>query len=98
VAPAASDEAQRADTPDGDGTLFDHTLLYWGSGMSNGNAHDRFNPPAVVMGGANGAMRGKGNQHIVVNREPAVNLLVSLAELAGVRVEKIGSSTGKVAL
>jgi hypothetical protein len=39
-------------TPDGDGTLLDHSLLYWGSGMSNGNAHDRANPPAVLVGGA----------------------------------------------
>jgi hypothetical protein len=85
-------------TPDGDGSLLDHTLLYWGGGMSNGNAHDRFNPPAVVLGGANGAMRARGNQHVVANRAPAVNLLVSLAELADVRLEKIGPSTGKLPL
>lgn len=36
-------------TKDGDGNLLDHSLLYWGSGMSNGNAHDRSNPPAVLV-------------------------------------------------
>ena len=66
--------------------------------MSNGNAHDRFNPPAVVVGGANGAMRGRGNRHVVAGRAPAVNLLVSLAEMADVHIEKIGPSTGKLAL
>jgi hypothetical protein len=86
------------DTPDGDGSLYDHTLLYFGSGMSNGNAHDRNSPPAVILGGANGRMRGKGNQHIAANRAPSVNLLVSIAELADVAVEKIGSSNGKIAL
>ncbi len=47
-------------TPDGDGTLLDHSLLYWGSGMSNGNAHDRNNPPALLVGGAHGRLKGNG--------------------------------------
>ena len=50
-------------TKDGDGNLLDHSLLYWGSGMSNGNLHDRSNPPAVLVGGAHGRL--KGNRHIV---------------------------------
>ena len=50
-------------TKEGDGNLLDHSVLYWGSGMSNGNAHDRNNPPAVIVGGANGRL--KGNRHIV---------------------------------
>jgi len=86
------------DTPDGDGTLLDHSLLYFGSGMSNGNAHDRFTPPAVVMGGAVGAMKGRGNTHYQVDRKPTVNLLLNLAEMADLHVEKIGSSTGKLEL
>ena len=85
-------------TPDGDGSLFDHALLYFGSGMSNGNVHDRNAPPAVVLGGVNGRMKGHGNQHVFANRAPAVNLLTSLADLADVPVEKIGSSTGRVAI
>jgi hypothetical protein len=85
-------------TPDGDGTLYDHSLFYFGSGMSNGNQHDRNTPPAVILGGANGRMQGKGNQHIFANRAPSVNLLLSIGELADVQVEKIGNSTGKVAI
>ena len=86
------------DTPDGDGSLYDHSLLFFGSGMSNGNAHDRNSPPTIIVGGANGRMQGKGNNHIQVNRTPSVNLLLSVAELADVRVEKIGNSEGKIAL
>jgi len=85
------------DTKDGDGTLLDHTLLYWGSGMSNGNAHDRQNPPAVLVGGANGKMTG--NRAIVVEKDtPTPNLLVGIGQAAGVNVEKIGGSTGVIKL
>ena len=85
------------ETPDGDGNLLDHTLLYWGSGMSNGNAHERKNPPAVLVGGANGRM--KGNQHIAVQKEePTANLLLAIGDLANVEVGKIGPSTGRLTL
>lgn len=79
-------------TPDGDGTLLDHSLLYWGSGMSNGNAHDRNSPPALVVGGAKGRL--KGDRHIAVEqKEPTANLLLGLAHLAGVEIPRIGAST-----
>jgi len=84
-------------TKDGDGNLLDHTLMYWGSGMSNGNAHDRQNVPAVLVGGANGNM--KGNQHIVAPKDtPTANLLLGMAHVAGVEVDKMGASTGKIDL
>ncbi|MGB7213806.1 MAG: DUF1552 domain-containing protein [Gammaproteobacteria bacterium] len=86
-----------AATPDGDGTLLDSVVLYWGSGMSNGNTHDRYNPPALLVGKANGKLRG--NRHIAVeNREPTANLLLALADLAGCELESIGSSTGRLAI
>ena len=86
-----------AATPDGDGSLLDHTLLMLGSGMSNGNQHDRFTPPTVLVGGANGRL--KGNNHVrVENREPSANLLVNVAEIFDVRLDKIGPSTGRLAL
>jgi hypothetical protein len=83
-------------TRDGDATLFDHSLLYWGSGMSNGNAHDRNNPPGVLVGGAHGRM--KGNRHIDAKEQPTANLLLGLAQLAGVEIEKMGPSTGRLEL
>ena len=83
-------------TPDGDGTLLDHSLIYWGSGMSNGNKHDRFSPPAVLLGGANGRL--KGNRHIAVEEEPTSNLLLGLADVAGAEVMEMGPSTGRISL
>jgi hypothetical protein len=83
-------------TNDGDGSLLDHALLYWGSGMSNGNAHDRQNPPAVLVGGAHGRL--KGNRHIVANEQPTANLLLALGHIAGVEIEKFGPSTGRMEL
>jgi len=84
-------------TPDGDGTLLDHSLLYWGSGMSNGNAHDRNNPPAVLVGGACGAL--KGNRHVVAKKdEPTANLLLAMSHLAGAQIESLGQSTGRLDL
>jgi len=84
-------------TRDGDGTLLDHALLYWGSGMSNGNEHDRNNPPAVLVGGAHDRL--KGNRHVVAKKdEPTANLLLALAHLAGAEIESLGPSTGRLDL
>jgi hypothetical protein len=84
-------------TREADGTLLDHALLYWGSGMSNGNEHDRNNPPAVLVGGANGRL--KGNRHIVAKKdEPTANLLLAMAHIAGAHLDSIGSSSGRLDL
>ena len=84
-------------TADGDGTLLDRSLIYFGSGMGNGNAHDRNNPPVLLMGGANGRL--KGDRHIVVeDKQPTANLLLGMAELANAEVEQIGHSTGRLSL
>jgi hypothetical protein len=83
-------------TPDGDGNLLDHSLLYWGSGMSNGNQHDRSNPPAVLVGGAHGRM--KGNRHIEAKEAPTANLLLAMAHVAGAEIDTLGASTGKLDL
>ena len=84
-------------TPDGDGTLLDSAVVYWGSGMSNGNAHDRNSPAAVLVGGAGGKI--EGNRHVASKpKEPTANLLLALADLAGAEVESIGQSTGRMAI
>src|ERR671910_681761 len=84
-------------TADGDGTLLDRSLIYFGSGMGNGNLHDRNNPPVLLMGGANGKLQG--NRAIKVeNKEPTANLLLTMAELAGAEVPSIGKSTGRLSL
>jgi hypothetical protein len=84
-------------TADGDGSLLDRSVIYFGSGMGNGNAHDRQNPPVLVLGGANGRL--KGDRHIAVeNKEPTANLLLTLADLANADVQQIGHSTGRLSL
>ena len=82
-------------TPDGDGSLLDHTLLLYGSGMSESDTHSRVNLPTLLIGGANGRL--KGNRHIQAAKEtPIANLMVSLANKFDCNVEKFGLSTGSV--
>jgi hypothetical protein len=89
--------AKLQETPDGDATLLDRSVIYFGSGMGNGNAHDRNNPPAILLGSANGKL--KGNRHIKAeNKEPTSNLLLALGDLAGAEVETIGVANGRFSL
>jgi hypothetical protein len=79
--------------PDGDGSLLDHTLLLYGSNMSNSNAHDHFPLPNLVVGGAAGQM--KGGRHLKYeDHTPMTNLLVTMLGKVGVRQEALGDSTG----
>jgi hypothetical protein len=80
--------------PDGDGTLLDHTLLVYGSGMSNGNGHTPYPLPHLVAGGI-----VKGNRHIVASEHsPNANLHVSIVGKFGVDLESFGVNTGTVDL
>jgi len=80
-------------TPDGDGSLLDHSLILYGSNMSNSNAHDHFPLPNVVVGGANGTM--KGGRHLRYDdHTPMANLLVTMLQRVGVHEDKLGDSTG----
>jgi uncharacterized protein DUF1552 len=84
-------------TPDGDGTLLDHTVLLYGGAMSNPNVHLHVNLPLVVAGGAAGRL--KGGRHLTFDpatNVPMTNLLVSLLDKAGVSIEKLGDSTGRI--
>jgi hypothetical protein len=82
-------------TPDGDGSLLDHSLLVYGSGMSDGNGHTGSPLPHVLVGGAVGRM--KGNRHIVTpENTPMANLLLAMAQKCGVEQETFGVSKGAV--
>jgi hypothetical protein len=83
------------DTPDGDGSLLDHSLVFYGSGMSNANVHGPYPLPMVAVGG----LAGKGYRH-VVNREhtPLGNLWETVAEKFGCPETKFGTSTGRADL
>ena len=81
-------------TPDGDGSLLDSSMIYFGAGMSNGPVHDRHNVPAVLLGRAGGRLHG--NVHIEAKKdEPTSNLLLAMADKMGAEVESIGLSTGR---
>jgi hypothetical protein len=80
-------------TPDGDGTLLDHTMALYGAGFSDGNTHAHVNLPLLVAGGAAGRL--KGGRHLVYPKgTPMANLLVSMVNIMGVPLEQIGDSTG----
>ena len=79
--------------PDGDGSVLDHSILLYGSNMSNSNAHDEYPLPTIVVGG--GAGKVKGGHHVKYpEKTPLANLLHTLLDRAGVPVEKFGDSTG----
>ena len=85
-------------TPDGDGSLLDHSLILYGSGMSESDTHSRLNLPTLLVGGAAGQM--KGNRHIQAAKEtPVANLMISLANKFDCGLEKFGTlSTGTVSI
>jgi hypothetical protein len=80
-------------TPDGDGNLLDHSLILYGSGMSNSNVHNHAPLPVLLAGGAAGKM--KGGRHLKYpENTPMANLLLTILEKAGVPQESVGDSTG----
>ena len=82
-------------TPDGDGSLLDHSIYMYGSGMGDPNLHDHINLPILVTGGGAGKM--KGGRHISYeDRTPLANLHLTLLEKAGVRMDSFADSKGKV--
>jgi len=84
-------------TPDGDGSLLEHAMVLYGSGMSDGNQHNHTDLPVIVAGGASGRL--KGGRHIVnPQNTPMSNLLVSMLHTLDVPADKFGDSTGTVDL
>lgn len=82
-------------TQDGDGTLLDHSMIVYGSGISDGNRHLHENLPVLVVGRGDGQL--KPGRHIAYeNNTPVANLYMTLLDRAGVRAESIGDSTGKL--
>jgi hypothetical protein len=80
-------------TPDGDGTLLDHSMVLYGSGMSDGNQHNHTDLPIILAGGASGRL--KGGRHLVnPTKTPMGNLLVAILDKFDVPVVKLGDSSG----
>ena len=85
-------------TPDGDGSLLDHSMVLYGGALNDGNLHLYTSLPLILMaGGVNGI---KGGQHIrYPNRTPMTNLLLTMLDKANVPpIERLGDSTGRLDL
>jgi hypothetical protein len=84
------------DTPDGDGTLLDRSLILYGSNMGNSNQHQHFDVAHVLVGGANGKLQG--NRHLKYDRKTVTtgNLLVSLLDMFDIKRDKQGDSSGRL--
>jgi hypothetical protein len=82
-------------TPDGDGSLLDHSMIFYGSGMSNANVHGPYPLPLVAVGG----WAGKGHRNLVTaERTPLGNLWVGVGDMFGCPEQTFGESTGRVNL
>jgi hypothetical protein len=82
-------------TPDGNGSLLDHSIYLYGSGMGNPNLHDHVNLPILVAGGAAG--NHQGGRHIrYTEPAPLANLHLTLLEKAGVHLDAFADSRGLV--
>jgi hypothetical protein len=82
-------------TEEGDGTLLDHCLLMYGSGLSDSSRHLHENLPIVLFGRGDGSI--KSGRHIVYEKPtPLTNLYLTMLDRMGVQPEKIGDSTGKI--
>ena len=86
-----------AATPEGNGSLLDHSLILYGSGIGNPNVHDHTNLPILVAGGQ--AAGVKGNRHLRYDKPvPLANLHLTMLHKAGVKIDKFGDSDGIVSL
>lgn len=82
-------------TPDGDGTLLDHSMVLYGSSMSNGNQHDHDPLPVILAGGASGQLKGGRHLHYA-KHTPMSNLLLSMLDKLGIDQSTHGDSRGKL--
>ena len=84
-------------TPDGDGTLLDHSVVLWGSGMSDSNSHSALDVPYLMVG--RGAGLFSGNRHLVAPRgTPLANPMLTVAQKFGAEIDRFGVSTGALDL
>jgi hypothetical protein len=82
-------------TPDGDGTLLDHSLVMLGSTMSNGDIHNHSPLPIMIIGGASGQL-GKARHTRYPEHTPLANLMLTVLNKAGIDKKEFGDSTGTI--
>ena len=82
-------------TPDGNGNLLDHSMILYGSGMSDGNSHNHDPLPVILAGGASGRL--EGNRHIVMSEKTQMsNLLLAMLHKLDIEQDSFGDSNGTV--
>jgi hypothetical protein len=79
--------------PEGDGTVLDHSMIFFGNGMSNSDIHVHLDLPMTVFGG-----QFKGNRHLRFEGQPMANLWMTAAAAMDVPLEHFGNSTGRLEL
>ena len=83
-------------TADGDGSLLDHTMIMYGSGLADGNRHDHHNLPTLLAGRACGAIQPGGRHVRYPDETPMANLFVAMLDKMGVPAESFGDNNGKL--
>jgi hypothetical protein len=84
-------------TPDGDGTLLDHSLILHGTNMGNSNQHQHYDVPHFLIGGLSGKLKGKRHIHFDRKTVTTGNLLLSILDMYGIHQDKQGDSAGRLA-
>ena len=82
--------------PEGDGTVLDQSLILYGTNMGNSNQHQHYDVPHILVGGANGRL--KGGRHLAYERKTVTtgNLLLNVLDMYGIHQDKQGDSTGRL--
>jgi hypothetical protein len=83
-------------SPDGDGTLLDHSLILYGSNMGNSNQHTHYDVPHILVGGASGKLRGDRHLAYPSKTVPTGNLMLSVLDLFDIHRTEFGDSTGRL--
>ncbi len=86
-----------SETPDGQGSLLDHSIFMYGSNMSNSDLHNNYPEPNIVVGGGAGKMKMLGQHILLPEKTPIANLHLTLLQKVGLERDKFGDSTGVIA-
>src|SRR5580692_2392514 len=86
-----------SETPDGQGSLLDHSIFMYGSNMSNSDLHNNYPEPNIVVGGGAGKMKLVGHHLVLPERTPIANLHLTLLQKVGMERDKFADSTGTIA-
>jgi len=86
-----------AETPDGQGSLLDHSIFMYGSNMSNSDLHNNYPEPNILVGGGAGKMKILGQHLVLAERTPIANLHLTLLQKVGLERDHFGDSTGTIA-